>query len=229
MQLPLPDLFCIFTLMIAVLHRSFLLFLLLISTGLRAQTNLVFSVDTTGLPANCKIETLRFYLGHIALKKNGAVTLIDSTYHLVDFQKPTTLTIPLSDQLIHTDTIEFGLGVDSFTSVSGAMGGDLDPTNGMYWAWQSGYVNLKLEGTSLLSKTPGNTFQYHLGGYTYPENCYRSIKLPVKNASKIHIGIYPEKFLSKIDISKINHCMSPGKEAMQMMDIATGMFSIMDL
>lgn len=26
------------------------------------------------------------------------------------------------------------------------MDGDLDPLNGMYWAWNSGYINMKIEG-----------------------------------------------------------------------------------
>jgi hypothetical protein len=34
------------------------------------------------------------------------------------------------------DQIQFQLGIDSLTNVSGAMGGDLDPTKGMYWTWQ---------------------------------------------------------------------------------------------
>jgi hypothetical protein len=56
------------------------------------------------------------------------------------------------------------VGLDSVASTSGAMGGKLDPMYGMYWSWQSGYINLKLSGTW---ERDGRTqaFTYHLGGY----------------------------------------------------------------
>ena len=56
--------------------------------------------------------------------------------------------------------LKFQLGIDSLTNVSGAMGGDLDPTKGMYWTWQSGYINMKIEGKSNSCKTRKNQFQF---------------------------------------------------------------------
>ena len=70
------------------------------------------------------------------------------------------------------DAIQFNLGIDSLTNVSGALGGDLDPTKGMYWTWQNGYVNFKLQGTSDLCNNPKNEFEFHLGGYLKPFNNY---------------------------------------------------------
>jgi len=60
------------------------------------------------------------------------------------------------------------IGTDSITNVSGALDGDLDPIKGMYWAWNSGCINFKLEGTRVISgkKTP---FEYHIGGYNGPQ------------------------------------------------------------
>jgi len=43
--------------------------------------------------------------------------------------------------------------VDSLANVSGAMSNDLDATKGMYWSWQSGFINLKIEGKSASCKT----------------------------------------------------------------------------
>ena len=53
----------------------------------------------------------------------------------------------------------------------------LDPVNAMFWAWNTGYIFLKLEGRSSFSKLPGNIFEYHIGGYKSPSNCIRTISL----------------------------------------------------
>jgi hypothetical protein len=44
------------------------------------------------------------------------------------------------------DSITFLLGVDSMQHEKGIMDNGLSPVNGMYWAWQSGYIFVKWEG-----------------------------------------------------------------------------------
>ena len=83
------------------------------------------------------------------------------------------------------NTIAFNLGIDSITNVSGAQGGDLDPTKGMYWAWQSGFINIKLQGTSNSCPPPKNEFEFHLGGYQYPFNSLQTIILKTGNEKKL--------------------------------------------
>jgi hypothetical protein len=67
---------------------------------------------------------------------------------LIDFDEndSNALCLEIPDD-IEFDAIQFNLGLDSLTNVSGALGGDLDPTKGMYWTWQNGYVNFKLQGS----------------------------------------------------------------------------------
>ena len=76
-------------------------------------------------------------------------------------------------------SISFCIGIDSLASVSGALSGDLDPSNGMYWAWQSGYINMKIEGTSSSCKTRKNSFNFHIGGYLKPYNAIKKIEIPI--------------------------------------------------
>jgi hypothetical protein len=38
----------------------------------------------------------------------------------------------------------------------------------MFWDWNSGYIFLKLEGTSPAIPTPAQTFTYHIGGFAAP-------------------------------------------------------------
>lgn len=84
------------------------------------------------------------------------------------------------------------LGIDSTMNVSGAMGGALDPSLGMYWTWQSGYINAKLEGTVWNDGQP-ETFQYHLGGYSHPFNAYRPLNLPAfTDAIILDLAVFSE-------------------------------------
>jgi hypothetical protein len=52
------------------------------------------------------------------------------------------------------------MGVDSARNVSGAQEGALDPANGMFWSWTSGYIMIKAEGLS--PQGAGGSFTYHL-------------------------------------------------------------------
>lgn len=116
------------------------------------------------------LDAFRFYLSGITLLRKGdAIWEEANSYHLIDAADPNSLQIELpSEDPILYDAIRFQLGIDSVTNVSGVFGGDLDPTKSMYWAWQSGYINFKLEGSSPNSPARNNAFQFHLGGYAAP-------------------------------------------------------------
>ena len=123
--------------------------------------------------------------------------------------------------------IKFAIGVDSLMSVSGALAGDLDPTNGMYWAWQSGYINFKIEGNSSSCKTRKNQFFFHVGGYKKPNYSLKMITLDVLiPKSTIDITINLKDFFSKINLGKTNSIMIPGKSAMELADYYSKLFFI---
>lgn len=122
----------------------------------------------------------------------------------------------------------FHIGIDSATNVSGAMGGDLDPTKGMYWAWQSGYINVKIEGTSSVCNTRNHEFQFHLGGYLPPHYALQTLHFPVKNPQQIQIDIDIQKFLKNIDLARQNHIMSPSKEAVVLSKIFADACTILE-
>ena len=112
-------------------------------------------------------------------------------------------------------------------SVSGALAGDLDPTNGMYWAWQSGYINFKIEGNSSSCKTRKNQFFFHVGGYKKPNYSLKMITLDVLiPKSTIDITINLKDFFSKINLGKTNSIMIPGKSAMELADYYSKLFFI---
>lgn len=161
------------------------------------------------------VEMLRFYISNLEfLQKDKIVFQEKNSVHLIDAASPQTLQFSFNlPSKIEYDELKFDLGIDSTTNVSGALGGDLDPTKGMYWTWQSGYVNVKIEGKSPKSKARNKEFQYHLGGYHSPFYALQKVVLPIKKKGNIHIVFDVAEFLAQSDFSKKSHLMSPSAEA----------------
>ena len=163
------------------------------------------------------IQTCRLYLSRFVFSKNGkTVWTENSSYHLLDLEQEKRLSfvtdIPTK---MDFDQISFLLGIDSVTNVSGAFGGDLDPINGMYWAWQSGYINAKIEGSSSKSPEKNGAFQFHLGGYLAPFQSAQQVILPCKKSRLIQIKLDLSPFFDKIQWTEKHHVMSPCTEAIE--------------
>jgi hypothetical protein len=184
-----------------------------------------------------QFDNIRFYLSDIQFEMDDKTVVKDTVKaHLVDVFEPNTLKISCPKiEIKHLKTMRFNLGIDSLTNVSGAMSGDLDPQKGMYWAWQSGYVNLKIEGKSPQSKSRKNVFQYHIGGYLSPFYAIKHVELTVLDTFQCSECRYTEESLLTIDFSKFfdnihiasqNSIMIPSKEAVQLADWSVQMFSI---
>ncbi len=174
-----------------------------------------------------ELEVFRFYISNINLQFSDATSFSESnSYHLIDIENPNSFHIPItqtSDKTI--SKVTFSIGIDSLASVSGAMSGDLDPTKGMYWAWQSGFINMKIEGKSSSCKTRKNAFQFHIGGYMKPNYAIRTIELKPIN-SNLEINVDVAELFNHIKLSENNSIMIPGSKAMELADKAIGMFSI---
>ncbi|WP_298154669.1 MbnP family protein [Flavobacterium sp.] len=174
---------------------------------------------------------LKFYLSALEFTfADGTIFKEKDSYHLIDIENSPSLQIvvPSTDNS-PISTIRFAVGVDGGANESGANGGDLDLQNGMYWAWQSGYINFKMEGKSNSCKTRNSEFQFHIGGYQQPFNAFRTIELPAvtsKDPSKIDLIINLAKLFDNIALAKINSVMVPGKNAMAIADMFKEVFSI---
>jgi len=166
-----------------------------------------------------KFSTIKFYLSSFQIKyTDNSVFIETNSYHLVDLENLATQKISFSNvKQENIKSIKFNIGIDSTASVSGAMGGDLDPTHGMYWAWQSGYINFKIEGISPTCKTRKNQFLFHVGGYLSPFYSMRSIEIFPKNTNSNIILDFAELF-AEIDLINTNTVMIPGKDAMLISD-----------
>ncbi len=178
-----------------------------------------------------EVSVMKLYLSSFEIKyKDGTSSVEKNSYHLVDAFDTKSQQIRLSTQVSkEISAIKFNIGIDSTASVSGALAGDLDPSNGMYWAWQSGYINFKLEGKSNRCPTRKNKFQFHLGGYAAPMYAMRTVELPYNrkirnNEMALIIDVAP--FFSAIDLAQTNTIMIPSEKAMRLSDLTLQLFSI---
>jgi hypothetical protein len=133
--------------------------------------------------------------------------------------------------------INFMLGIDSSYNNSGAQEGALDPLNGMFWTWNTGYIYFKLEGTSTASTADLNRIQHHIGGYEGVNKTDRQIQLDFTaplvilegDQKEMVINVNVDKYWkgqNHISISSNAIIMTTGELAKKSADNFPGMFSI---
>ncbi|MAZ36592.1 MAG: hypothetical protein CL842_03985 [Crocinitomicaceae bacterium] len=167
------------------------------------------------------ISNFKCYISNLTYYKNDSIVHASvKKAHLIDAKDSSTFVIS-ENVFFKYDEIRFNIGVDSLTNVSGIFEGDLDPANGMYWTWQSGYINFKLEGTSSLSPARKNKFYWHIGGYSPPFNTLRQVAL--KANGKVSIQL--EKLFEEIEILEDYQVMSPNDDAVQIADKLVFLFN----
>jgi hypothetical protein len=100
------------------------------------------------------------------------------------------------------------------------MEGDLDPMNGMFWSWQTGFSSFKIEGISTFSKERKNEFFFHIGGYLDPYNSLReSVFINIEDFSEVlNVKVDLKYILDKIDLTEQDNIMSPSLGAMKLAD-----------
>jgi hypothetical protein len=175
------------------------------------------------------ITTLKFYISNVVLEyENGTEYKESKSVHLIDIEEINTLQFLLKNTPdLKIKKIRFNVGIDSLTNVSGNLDGDLDPSLGMYWAWNSGYINMKLEGKSSSCKTIKKDFQFHIGGYLPNQNALQQVVLSVpKDVKAIHLKMDLSKWLNEVSLKETNSIMIPGSKAIAMSHLYKNMFTI---
>jgi hypothetical protein len=137
-----------------------------------------------------RINLLKFYLGG------------GHQYYLVDAEDTSSFALPFSgDSLI--------IGMDSLSNTAGILTGPYDPLLGMYWAWNTGYIQLKVSGEFTNDLTI-KTFEYHIGGYRHP---YLTCQTVISNFGKVqHVQL--ERLFESLPLSQAPRIMLPGAEAL---------------
>lgn len=160
-----------------------------------------------------RIDKLKFYISNIRfLNHEREVYSFHGNYFLINPADSASLEINLpAPKFQPYNKISFDIGVDSTISVNGVQSGPLDPINGMYWAWNTGYIFVKLEGRSPLCQTRKHLFNYHLGGFKRPYNAIRNCSFELKNGHSqvINLQLDVKKFLEAADLKTLPGVMEP--------------------
>lgn len=175
-----------------------------------------------------RIDVCRFYISHIQFMRDEEVMFdTGNGVFLIDAADSASqqLRFTLPDS-VKWNAIAFCLGTDSTTNTSGALGGCLDPANGMYWAWQSGYINFKLEGRAASCTTRKKLFHYHLGGYAFPYATVSKVRLPCIQSHTTTIAFDAGRFFETADVKAMPTVMSPCALAVELSWAAADLFTV---
>jgi hypothetical protein len=175
------------------------------------------------------ISQLKFFVSDMSFYNHDTLVYVfKKKHHLVDLTLPSSTSLTEKpESTISYDQLKFNIGIDSLTNISGAIEGDLDPTSGMYWTWQSGYINFKLEGSSPKCPTRHNKFQWHIGGYLPPFNTLKEVVLSdAKTTNEVKIEIHIGELLQSFDLNKTHQIMSPNARAVEIANRLATIFKL---
>lgn len=171
-----------------------------------------------------QITTLKWYISNIKFYQQSNEVFHSSEAFLIDYSdsQSTNLNFDFKQDF---DSVSYMIGIDNEHNTNGVFGGDLDPTNGMYWAWQSGYINVKIEGVSKSISSAKNDFIYHLGGYEEPYESSQIVGFKT-NSSALNFTLNLDQILTKELFSDLPHLMLPGAKAQELSKSFAGCFKL---
>lgn len=186
------------------------------------------------------VEMFKYYISNVAFMDNMGNTWFEpNSYHLVDAADTNSLKIYIDSMPAATYTsVSFMIGVDSTRNVSGTQTGALDPSNGMFWTWSSGYIMAKVEGRSPSSTASFDLFVFHIGGYAgsyagqrIANPSFNSAIATVTTTSvpKIHMKSDVNEWFQSpnvIDFATLSNVSVPGANSVIISDNYANMFSI---
>jgi hypothetical protein len=164
-------------------------------------------------------EKLELLIGQVQAYHKGQLVYNNPQFlHIKEFpfHIENTNTVPV-------DSINFLLGVDSLQHELGIVSNGLTPINGMYWAWQSGYIFVKWEGFIESEKEKEiQPFTFHLGGFQYPFRCDQNCAISLKKSVPLNavlLSFEPTEKLIQFVLASDFEIMSPQPAAVQMMKL----------
>jgi hypothetical protein len=188
------------------------------------------------------VTKFTYYISNIVLtKSDNSKYIVPNSYYIVDHANLASKSISLINiPAGNYKAIDFMLGVDSTISAggSGAAVGALAQSGNMYWAWNSGYIMLKFEGTSPVSTVSGKKLIYHVGGYGGVNKAQRNYSFQFGATEAIVNGTASpsiridanvlELFVAPnaINFATLSTIHSPGTNAKLMADNYVDMFTL---
>lgn len=201
-----------------------------------ANRPIALGIDTITNEANetMVVNRLQFYLYDFSLIDNkGKKEVLTDSVFLIDMQNAASTKLHFLFKMVNPTAISWKIGVDSIRQTTGVQRGSLDPLNGMFWTWKTGYIYAKLEGQSPYSKAPGRYVSYHVGGYQTGENALQTVMIPLTSISLAKQQLLVKTNVlawfdgdNKIVIAQQPVCHKPGSLALQLAANYQKMFSL---
>jgi len=152
-------------------------------------------------------DELKMYVSDFHFQKQNRQHHILGT-HLIDLADEQSLTLFTDFPVKGYETMSFQFGMDSSYHVSESVIGDLDPLKGMYWAWNSGYIQFKCTGKSTRITLEDQTFEYHLGGYRKPTETRLPMSMEIHGDTLV-LDLKPF-FEQAVQLKEVQRIMIPG-------------------
>jgi hypothetical protein len=184
-----------------------------------------------------RVTLFNYYVSNVVL--NGTTPYTESnSYHLIEQSADSSKNFTMGDVPPGTYTgVTFTIGVDSLRNVSGAQTGALDPSYGMFWTWNSGYIMWKFEGISPSSTAAGKLVLFHAGGFSGQYKAQRTITLTfpqpivVSNTGQNHVHVTADlltlfKTRTVIDFSTTNLVNTPTATSSTLANNFSNIFAI---
>lgn len=180
------------------------------------------------------IKMFKYYISNISFQDSDGKTIKFADAHLINEDDSSSRTINLNLPDAPYTSVSFLVGVDSILNVSNIQTGSLDPLEGMFWTWNSGYIMAKLEAISPVSTVLNKSVNYHIGGYRTGQNTSRVITIPLsvhreKNIAQIIIEANVNSWFNAVHTLKIidhSMCTTPGNLANEYADNYSKMFRL---
>ncbi len=186
-----------------------------------------------------KVSKFNYYISNVVLVKADNSTFVQPESYFVvrhpDIRKLTLTNVPPGTY----NRIRLLIGVDSTRNTSGAQTGGLDlASNGdMFWSWNSGYIFMKIEGSSPASGADSKALTFHIGGFKGEYRTQRSVEISlgstplVVNNNQAIVNLKAdlnEVFTSPhaVDFSSFYYQMQPGEGAKKLADNYSNMISL---
>ena len=160
-----------------------------------------------------RLSDLSFYLSEFSWYQ-GEDKAIHEHQRVELLQAGTDSSRMLIDAPFSPTGLCFRFGLDSATQVSGRTDGALDPALGMYWAWNTGYIQCRIEGYSPDSKGKKGKFEFHLGGYASPFSTDHKMCVNLPSGQpfqEVELDLKP--LMDGISLRKTWSVLTPGKDA----------------
>jgi hypothetical protein len=175
-----------------------------------------------------------YHLNHVVLVTEQDNELAYEDWHLINYKDG-------NYQLKYDDiednkikAIKFTIGVeDSLANWNGTLNAQF--TDPMYWGMAMGYINFKLEGSTMKDGKEGLAY-YHIGGYSGANQTARNITIELPESiemslgkNQVNIDLNLADFFSspnEISIETTNNVQTVGTDAVRISENWDSMFSV---